>query len=110
MDQFSSACDNLDLTISVKKTEMMHQPAPGKPSVEPTINVKGQELAAVGTFTYLGSTLSSVVHMDDKCNARIAKARSSSSDEAQQCTEQSCCPLSCMQVKPGQPTTVTLRD
>jgi hypothetical protein len=60
----------------VKKTDVMHQPAPGKPSVEPTINVKGQELAAVDTFTYLGSTLSSVVHMDDECNARIAKASS----------------------------------
>ena len=36
--------------------------------------VKGQRLQVVDKFTYLGSTLSRVVHIDDEVNARIAKA------------------------------------
>ena len=41
---------------------------------EPTITVKGQRLQVVDKFTYLGSTLSRVVHIDDEVNARTAKA------------------------------------
>ena len=63
-----------DLTISIKKTEVVYQPAPGKPYKEPTITVKGQRLQVVDKFTYLGSTLSRVVQIDDEVNARIAKA------------------------------------
>ena len=63
-----------DLTISIKKTKVVYQPAPGKPYKEPTITVKGQRLQVVDRFTYLGSTLSRVVHIDDEVNARIAKA------------------------------------
>ena len=58
MDQVSQSCDNYDLTISTKKTEVVHQPAPGKPYNEPTITVNGQKLKVVDKFTYLGSTLS----------------------------------------------------
>ena len=36
-NQVSQSCDNYDLTISTKKTEVVHQPAPGKPYNEPTI-------------------------------------------------------------------------
>ena len=36
--------------------------------------MKGQRLQVVDYFTYLGSTLSGVVHIDDEVNARIAKA------------------------------------
>ena len=36
--------------------------------------MKGQRLQKVDKFTYLGSTLSEVVHIDDEVNARIAKA------------------------------------
>ena len=72
-DQVSDSCDSYDLTISIKKTEVVYQPAPGKPYKEPTITVKGQRLQVVD-FTYLGSTLSRVVHIDDEVNARIAKA------------------------------------
>ena len=59
---------------SIKKTEVVYQPAPGKPYKEPTITVKDQRLQVVDKFTYLGSTLSRVVHIDDEVNARIAKA------------------------------------
>ena len=57
-----------------QKTEVVYQPAPGKPYKKPTITVKGQRLQVVDKFTYLGSTLSRVVHIDDEVNARIAKA------------------------------------
>ena len=60
---------------SIKKTEVVYQPAPGKPyKEEPTTTVKGQRLQVVDKFTYLGSILSRVVHIDDEVNARIAKA------------------------------------
>ena len=57
VDQVSDSCDSYDLTISIKKTEVVYQPAPGKPYKEPTITVKGQRLQVVDKFTYLGSTL-----------------------------------------------------
>ena len=74
VDQISDSCDCYDLTISIKKTEVVYQPAPGKPYKEPTITVKGQRLQVVDEFTYLGRTLSRVVHIDNEINARIAKA------------------------------------
>ena len=74
VDQECDSCDNYNLTISIKKTEVVYQPAPGKPYKEPTITMKGQKLQVVDKFTYLGSTLSRVVHIDDEVNARIAKA------------------------------------
>ena len=74
VDQVSDSCESYDLTISIKKTEVVYQPAPGKPFMEPTVTVKGQRLQVVDKFPYLGSTLSRVVHIDDEVNARIAKA------------------------------------
>ena len=74
VNQVSDSCDSYDLTISIKKTEVVYQLAPGKPYKEPTITVKGQRLQVVDKFTYLGSTLSRIVHIDNEVNARIAKA------------------------------------
>ena len=59
---------------SHKKTGVVHQPAPGKQYNELTTTVKGQKLKVVDKFTYLGSTLSRAVHIDDKVTARITKA------------------------------------
>ena len=42
VDRMSKACDNFQLTISTKKNEVVHQPAPGKLYSEPTITVNGQ--------------------------------------------------------------------
>ena len=70
VDQASDSCDSYVLPISIKQTEV----APGKPYKEPTITVKGQRLQVVDKFTYLESTLSKVVHIDDEVNARIAEA------------------------------------
>ena len=74
VNKFSDACTNFGLTISTKKTEVMHQPAPGKPYIEPNIIVYGNRLKAVDRFTYLGSTLSKDVIIDEEINTRIAKA------------------------------------
>ena len=73
-DKFSSACDAFGLTISTNKTEVMFQPAPHKEYVEPAIIIKSQTLQAVDKFTYLSSTLSRAVHIDDEVSSRIAKA------------------------------------
>ena len=74
VDQVSDSCDDYYLTISIKRTEVVYQPAPSKPYREPTITVKGQRLQVVDKFTYLGSTLSRVGHIDDEVNTRIIKA------------------------------------
>ena len=74
VNQVSDSCDSYDLTISIKKTEVVYQPALGKPYKESTIAVKDQLLQMIDKFTSLGSTLSRVVHIDDEVNARIAKA------------------------------------
>ena len=67
IDQVSQSCDNYDLTIGTK--------GPGKPYHEPAITVNGQKLKGVDKFTYLGSTLSRAVHIDDgEVTTRIAKA------------------------------------
>ncbi|XP_039386731.1 uncharacterized protein LOC120401127, partial [Mauremys reevesii] len=76
MDKFAAACDNFGLLINIKKTEVMHQPAPKAQHQEPTITVKGQKLQAVDQFAYLGSTLSRAVTIDIEVNCRIAKASS----------------------------------
>ena len=74
VDQVSDSCDSYYLTSSIKTIEVVYQPTPCKPYKERTITVKGQRLQVVDEFTYLGSTLSRVVHIDDEVNARIAKA------------------------------------
>lgn len=47
VDKFFDACSNFGLTISTKKTEMMHQPAPGKLYAESNTNVNRQRPNAV---------------------------------------------------------------
>ena len=68
------------VTISVsqlaQKSEVMFQPAPGKPSLKPCIMVKDTVLKDVEKFTYLGSTISRNVNIDEEVTCRIAKASS----------------------------------
>ena len=70
VERMSKACDNSELA---QKRQVVHQPGPGMPYSEPTITVNGRTLQAVDKFTYLGSTLSRVVHIDDEVTARAAK-------------------------------------
>ena len=75
VDKFSDACDNFGLTISTKKTEVMHQPAPGKPYVELGQHYCQRSTAkVVDKFTYLGSFISRNVVVDNEVKARLAKA------------------------------------
>ena len=76
VDKFAEACTNFGLTISTKKTEVMHQPAPGKTYIEPSITINGHCLKSVDKFTYLGTTLSRNVVIDDEADARLAKENS----------------------------------
>ena len=62
VSQVSDSSESYDLTNSIKKTEVVYQPAQGKPYKEPTISVKGQRLQVVDKFAYLGSTLSCCAH------------------------------------------------
>ena len=76
VNHFSSACDNFGFTISTKKTEVMHQPAPRKIYHEPHIFVNDEPLKATDSFTYLGSTLSREANIDVEVNNRLSKANS----------------------------------
>ena len=76
VDKFSQACTDFGLTINTRKTEVMHQPAPGAPFVEPNITVNGEKLNVVNKFTYLGSTLAQNATIDEEVTTRIAKASS----------------------------------
>jgi len=74
MDAFEAACSSLGLFISLKKTVLMYQPAPGESYYEPAIYVYGQKLAVVNRFVYLGSTLNMTGTLDDEICFRISKA------------------------------------
>ena len=75
-DCFSSAARRFGLTISIKKTEVLYQPARGNADVPPAIFIEGTQLKAVELFKYLGSIVSSDASHDAEIAARIAKANS----------------------------------
>jgi len=74
--KFSNAAKNYELQISIAKTEVMYQAAPGKPYVEPTITIDNLQLPITKQFKYLGSVLSNDAQMDEDIKARISKASS----------------------------------
>ena len=74
VNKFSSACSNFGLTISTKKTEVLHLPAPGNPYITPNITVNGQSLVIVDKFPYLGSIISQNANIDNDVVVRLAKA------------------------------------
>ena len=63
-------------TISTKKTEVMHQPAPRKMYHEPHIYVHDEPLQSTYSFTYVGSTISREANIDVEVNNRLSKANS----------------------------------
>ena len=73
---FAVACRRFGLTISIKKTEAMYQPAPGNVYAAPAITIEGQQLTATEKFKYLGGTISNDGSLDAEITARIAKATS----------------------------------
>ena len=76
LNRFATACNNFGLTISIKKTEVIYQPAPKASYTEPVIIVNGEKLTVAENFIYLGSTLSHFVIIDKEVFYRIARASS----------------------------------
>ena len=76
VNNLSIACDNFRFTISTKKIEVMHKPAPRKMYHEPYIFVNDEPLKATDSFTYLGSTVSREANIDVEVNNRLSKANS----------------------------------
>ena len=70
INQFTSACKEFGLTISIKKTEVMGQNV----TEPPTIQIDSKALEVSDHFTYLGSTISSNLSLDHEIDRRIAKA------------------------------------
>ena len=76
-DCFSTAAKAFGLTVSIKKTEVLYQAAPGASKPDPDIRIDGAPLKNVEDFTYLGSCLSSSGTLDKEISCRLAKASSS---------------------------------
>lgn len=87
VDKFSAACKAFGLTISIKKTEVIHQPRPSPKQIQGVkqrppvhnfpdipIRVDGKYLKYVKSFTYLGSKVNWNASLDDEIIHRIAKA------------------------------------
>ena len=87
VSRFSVASKAFGLTISIKKTEVVHQPPPTpkqikgvkqKPPVHlfpnNPIKIDENNLKYVKSFTYLGSKVNSSASLDDEIVNRIAKA------------------------------------
>ena len=70
LSRLSHACKEFDLTISVKKTDVMAQDS----DYPPAISVDGHILEVVENFTYLGSTISITLNIKVEMKNRIFKA------------------------------------
>ena len=75
-DCFATAARRFGLTISIKKTESLYQPALGNIYVPPAITIEGKQLNAVEKFKYLGGIISNDASLDAEIDGRIAKATS----------------------------------
>jgi len=71
---FAEAAQLFGLEVSLKKTEVLHQPAPLEAQQPPHITIGETELNCVQQFTYLGCTISSDARIDKEIDNRLAKA------------------------------------
>ena len=77
INSLSVVTKRLGLTISIKKTEVMFQPAKESTANMPEIKIEGKALNKVDSFTYLCSSLSSSNNLDGEVSIHIAKASAS---------------------------------
>ena len=73
---FAEASQFFGLEVSLKETEVLHQPTPREEYHPPRIFIGESELKMVGKFTYLGCTISSHGKIDKEIDSRLAKANS----------------------------------
>ena len=76
-DMFPHVFERFGLTISIKKTEVMYQPAPDKTHTNPVVTINNTHLKSMEKFCYMGSILSSSTTIDDEITQSISKANSS---------------------------------
>jgi len=73
---FAEASQLFGLEVSLKKTEVLHQPTPQEAFRPPHKTIGETELKAVQQFTYLGCTIYSDAKIDKEVDNRLAKASS----------------------------------
>ncbi|CAI9721571.1 Hypothetical predicted protein [Octopus vulgaris] len=77
LNNLSCALKAFGLTISIKKTELVHRLIRDQlPAVSPTVYVDEKPLKTVFGFAYLGSIVSDDANMDKEIESRIEKASS----------------------------------
>ena len=72
MDRLSQACVDFQLTISLKKTNIMSQDT----ELPSSITINNYQLDVVKEFTYLGSTVTDSLDMGPELDRRIGRATS----------------------------------
>ena len=75
-DCFAEAAELFGLKVSLKKTEVLHQPAPWELDHLPHITTGVTELKTVHQFSYLGCTISTDAKIDKEIDNRLAKTNS----------------------------------
>ncbi|XP_051625679.1 uncharacterized protein LOC127461696 isoform X1 [Manacus candei] len=73
---FAEAAELFGLEVSLKKTEVLYQPAPQEVFHHPHITIGQSELKSVQQFNYLGSLISLDGKIDREIDNRLAKAYS----------------------------------
>ena len=73
---FAEAAQLFGFKVSLKKTEVLHQPTPLEVYYPPHITIGGTELKSVHQFTYLGCTVLSDAKINSEVDNRLANANS----------------------------------
>lgn len=76
LDRFVAASEAFGLSINIKKTEILYQPAPGTPHEDPDLYIHGKPVKSVSNFTYLGSVISCDNSIESEITRRIQSSAS----------------------------------
>ena len=75
LDRFSQSAKLFGLTVSLEKTEVLHQPAPDGNNTASEFTIASTQLANVESFKYLGSVISQDGTLDREVDAKASQAR-----------------------------------